>query len=77
MLGIALGHLALGRVHLHRCLLDGTGSQSSRAEAAATEIEEAIDGLRRAGDVGFVAKGLLSRARFFHDREALADARRW
>ena len=111
ILDIALNHLTLGRVRLYRALLDGTAPDD-----AEPEIEKAVDGLRRAGDVEFIVRGLLTRAwlrfaqnnpdaaradldeaqqiahrgpmplfladialyraRFFHDRTALAEARR-
>ncbi|MEM7516496.1 MAG: hypothetical protein AAF368_06205 [Planctomycetota bacterium] len=111
LLNIALDHLTLGRVRLYQALLDGTA-----LDDAEPEIEAAVDGLRRAGDVGFLTLGLLTRAwllfaqghsdaaradlneaeeiarrgsmqlyladialyraRFFHDRDALLEARR-
>ena len=111
LLTIALDHLTLGRVHLYRAILDGTAP-----EDAEPEIEKAVDGLRRAGAVEFLVRGLLTRAwlrvvqgrldaakadldeaeeiarrgpmplfladialyraRFFHDCDALAEARR-
>jgi tetratricopeptide (TPR) repeat protein len=114
LLDIALDHLSLGRARLYRAILDGRASQGI-AEAR-DEIERAVAGLRAAGDIQFVAYGLLTRAwlrfatgdgdgaradldeaqeiaergsmrlhladvalyrgRFFHDREALKEARR-
>jgi len=111
ILDIALGHLALGRARLYRSILKG-----SAPDAAEPEIDQAVDGLRRAGQVDELPKGLLTRAwlrstqgrpedaradldeaqeiaergpmplylaevhlyraRLFHDRAALAEARR-
>ena len=111
LLTIALDHLTLGRVRLYRAILEG-----SSLDDATPEIEQAVDGLRGAGQIEFVARGLLTRAwvrsaqgdaegaradlaeaqeiaergpmplyladvhlyraRFFHDRDALAEARR-
>jgi tetratricopeptide (TPR) repeat protein len=111
LLTVALDHLTLGRVHLYRALLHGVVP-----DGAEPEIEKAAEGLRRAGDVEFLVRGLLTRAwlrfaqnrpdaaradldeaeqiarrgpmplfladialyrtRFFHDRTALAEARR-
>ena len=111
LLTVALDHLTLGRVRLYRALLDGT-----TPDDAESEIEKAVDGLRRAGQNDELPKGLLTRAwlrfaqnhpqaaradldeaqqiaqrgpmplfladialhraRFFHDRTALAEARR-
>jgi tetratricopeptide (TPR) repeat protein len=111
LLTIALDHLTLGRTRLSRAILAGSASK-----AAEPEIDQAVDGLRRAGEIEFVARGLLTRAwlrstqgrpedaradlaeaqeiaergpmplhladvhlyraRLFHDRAALAEARR-
>lgn len=111
LLDIALDHLTLGRARLYRALLEG-----SELGEAATEIEQAVDGLRQAGTQDHLPRGLLTRAwlrsaqddadgaradlaeaqqiaergpmplfladvhlyraRLFHDREALAEARR-
>jgi tetratricopeptide (TPR) repeat protein len=111
ILDIALDHLTLGRARLYRALLAG-----SRPDAAEAEIEQAVDGLRRAGTSHHLPRGLLTRAwlrsfqgdtsgaradvdeaeeiaergpmplfladvhlyraRLFHDRAALAEARR-
>ena len=57
LLDIALDHLTLGRAALYRSILFGSDRAPARAE-----IEQAVDGLRRAGDIEFVAKGLLTRA---------------
>ena len=57
ILSVALDHLTLDRVALYRSLLFG----SDRAPAR-IHIEQAVDGLRRAGAVEFLEKGLLTRA---------------
>ena len=111
ILDIALDHLTLGRAHIYRAILGG-----SAPDAAEPEIDRAVDGLRRAGQIDELPKGLLTRAwlrstqgrpdaaradlaeaeeiaergpmplhladvhlyraRLFHDRTALAEARR-
>ena len=111
LLTIALDHLTLGRARLYRAILGGAAP-----DPAAPEIDQAVDGLRQAGDIEFVARALLTRAwlrsvlgdpdgaradlaeaqeiaergpmplfladvhlyraRLFHDRAALAEARR-
>ncbi|MEO1086929.1 MAG: hypothetical protein AAFY88_22060 [Acidobacteriota bacterium] len=71
-LTVALDHLTLGHVYLYSALLDGTD-----LHAAQDEVMAAADGLRRAGDVGFLVLGLLTRAwlRFAQGRpdDARAD----
>ncbi len=120
LLVIALDHLTLGRARLYRTILErldasGVLTQSAIGNAR-SEIEQAVNGLRRAGQLQFVPLGLLTRARLrsltgdasgaradlneawaiaergpmplfqadvhlhrarlFHDRDALAEARR-
>ncbi len=57
LLDIALDHLTLGRVRLYRALLERTAPEDARAE-----IEQAVDGLRRAGQQDDLPRGLLTRA---------------
>ncbi|HEV7671813.1 MAG TPA: hypothetical protein VGS22_25100 [Thermoanaerobaculia bacterium] len=57
VLDIALDHLTLGRVALYRSILFGPDFASATAE-----IEQAMDGLRRAGAAHHLPKGLLTRA---------------
>lgn len=111
LLDSALDHLTLGRARLYRALFD----RIALADAE-VEIEQAVDGLRRAGQQDHLPRGLLTRAwlraamgdaeaaradlgeaqeiaergpmplhladvalyraRLFHDRDALAEARR-
>ncbi len=120
LLDIALDHLTLGRVGLYRAILERLDTTGVLAESAIrdpkSEIEQAVDGLRRAGTTHHVPRGLLTRAwlrsltsdadgaradldeaweiaergpmplfqadvhlhraRLFHDKDALAEARR-
>lgn len=111
LLDFALTNLTLGRARLYRALLQG-----STPDDAESEISQAVEGLRRAGDITRFPLGLLTRAwlhfalndpdrahadlaeaqeiaergpmplhladinlyraRLFHDRAALAEARR-
>jgi tetratricopeptide (TPR) repeat protein len=57
LLDIALDHLALGRAFLYETLMS-----KSEMRNAKSEIEEAVDGLRRATRLDFLPCGLLSRA---------------
>jgi tetratricopeptide (TPR) repeat protein len=57
LLDVALDHLTLSRARLYRVLLIG-----SPPAAAAAEIEQAVDGLRRAGSRHHLPRGLLTRA---------------
>ncbi|MDX1997409.1 MAG: toll/interleukin-1 receptor domain-containing protein [Thermoanaerobaculia bacterium] len=56
-LDIALEHLILGRAALYRGILESTDLAPAR-----TEIERAVDGLRRAGQSDQLPKGLLTRS---------------
>jgi len=58
LLGIALDHLTLGRAMLYTSLL----SSRPDRKIARQEIEAAVDGLRTAGHLDFLPRGLLSRA---------------
>lgn len=57
LLDIALDHLTLGRAAFCRAVLE----PSSTFEASA-ELAESVAGLRRAGDLPFLPRGLLTRA---------------
>jgi hypothetical protein len=57
LLDIALDHLTLGRARLYRAILEGAQPTSARSE-----IEEAVDGLRRAGVTDYALHGILTRA---------------
>lgn len=67
LLDIALDHLTLGRAALYAAVLQAnTHNSGSHAWAAngriATEIQQAVDGLRRAGVQHHLPRGLLTRA---------------
>ncbi len=66
LLDIALNHLTLGRVGLYRAILERSLLQGDPAESALnkaiSEIEQATDGLRRAGLNDELPRGLLTRA---------------
>ncbi len=70
LLTIALDHLTLGRARLYRTILG-----DSAPDAAEAEIDQAVDGLRRAGAVEFLARGLLSRAWLRSTQNRSKDAR--
>lgn len=57
---ISLNHLALGRAALYRAILEGTELAFARAE-----IEQAVNGLRGAGTLEHLLRGLLTRAWLF------------
>ncbi|MEP7010151.1 MAG: hypothetical protein ABJC13_07495 [Acidobacteriota bacterium] len=57
ILMVALDHLTLGRAALYRAILSG-----SELGPANAEIEQAVDGLRRAGTTHHIPRGLLTRA---------------
>ena len=57
LLIIALDHLTLGRARLYRAIFDG-----SAPDVAEPEIDQAVDGFRRAGTSHHVPRGLLTRA---------------
>ena len=60
VLTVSLDHLTLGRAGLYRGVLEGGGD--GVFEGARSEIEEAVAGLRRAGQSDELPKGLLTRA---------------
>ncbi len=65
LLDIGLNHLTLGRAGLYRSILERPeppGDQTEALGRAASEIESAVDGLRRAGQSDELPKGLLTRA---------------
>jgi len=66
ILTIALDHLTLGRAQLYRMIFGGSPS-----DTAQTEIEQAVEGLRRAGQLQYLPVGLLTRAWL---RSALGDS---
>ncbi|MBN1608967.1 MAG: hypothetical protein JW940_20235 [Polyangiaceae bacterium] len=60
LLTVALEHFTLGRAELYRSML-GLPAQGAR-ENAIRELDVAVNGLRAAGEVEFIVRGLLSRA---------------
>ncbi len=64
LLTIALDHLSLGRAALYEAVLENStrNTPKSKLAEAASLLGEAMDGLRRAGDMARVPLGLLSRA---------------
>jgi hypothetical protein len=75
---IALDHLTLGRALLYAAILGARGRRRASAQtsslsptseehqraltSAATELDHAVSGLRRAGQQGYLPRGLLTRA---------------
>jgi hypothetical protein len=69
LLDIALDTLTLGRADLMRALAPAATNKTSaamqdEARAARTRLDEAVDGLRAAGQSQYVVPGLLARAAF-------------
>ena len=58
LLDIALDHLSLGRAHLFQALQEGSQDFTQAAE----HLNQAVDGLRQAGNQDEVPRGLLARA---------------
>jgi len=59
LLSVALDHLTLGRAHAVLCL---PSASSERISQAQNHLDTAVDGLRRAGEEEYIARGLLARA---------------
>ena len=84
LLTIALDHLTLGRAALYRAVLaavefgaqneesDSSHSEYRLPRSAHEELDTAVDGLRQAGQMDHLPRGLLSRAwcRFLHEDRA-------
>jgi tetratricopeptide (TPR) repeat protein len=62
LLDIALDHLTLGRAHLGLALTAPGESRTAGLAQAAEHLDQAVDGLRRAGTEHHVPRGLLARA---------------
>jgi len=60
VLDIALDHLSLGRARLYRAILEGRAAEV--ATEAGDAIEEAVAGLRAAGTLDYLPRGLLTRS---------------
>jgi tetratricopeptide (TPR) repeat protein len=61
LLDIALDYLSLGRAHLLQALQKGSQDFTQAAE----HLNQAVDGLRQAGNQGDVPRGLLARAELY------------
>jgi tetratricopeptide (TPR) repeat protein len=72
LLDIALDHLTLGRALLQAHLQDG----STALADATTHLNQAVDGLRQAGQQDYIARGLLARAELHRVQGTFAQARR-
>lgn len=70
ILDIARDHLTLGRARFYRAILTG-----SAPESAESEIEQAVDHLRRSGNSDELPKGLLTRAWLRSTQNRPDDAR--
>ncbi|MEM9555124.1 MAG: hypothetical protein AAGC60_12790 [Acidobacteriota bacterium] len=71
ILTVALDRLTIGRVRLYGALLTDLS-----VDVAEEAIKQAVDGLRRAGDVEFVVRGLFTRAWLRAAQDRPDDARR-
>jgi len=67
LLSIALDHLSLGRAE---------AAAGGDPAAARHHLDEAVGGLRRAGQQDYLARGLLARAGFWREQGEVAAARR-
>lgn len=80
LLDIALDHLSLGRAHLglsRLAVLDGaivSESADQHRSDAVTHFDAAVEGLRRAGQLQFLPRGLLHRATSHGFRDDLLAA---
>ena len=72
LLDIALDHLSLGRAHLLQAQREGTEGFTQ----AATHLNRAVDGLRRAGTQHHIPRGLLARAALHRAQGQFARAQR-
>lgn len=72
LLDIALDHLSIGKAHLDKAR-DG---QDHDLSASAEHLNEAVDGLRRAGQQQYILLGLLARAELYRVQRDLPSARR-
>jgi tetratricopeptide (TPR) repeat protein len=72
LLDIALDHLSLGRAELTAHEADGGGDLAE----AEKQLNQAVDGLRKAGTIHHVPRGLLGRAAYFRITEQYDRARR-
>jgi tetratricopeptide (TPR) repeat protein len=72
LLTMAFDHLSLGRAELLAYNADGSGDLAE----AGKHLNQAVDGLRKAGQIEFVGRGLLGRAAYFRATKRYDFARR-
>ncbi len=72
LLDIGLGHLSLGQANLLAAQQGGTGDFSKATE----HLDQAVDGLRRAGTQHHIPRGLLARAALHRVAGAFERAKR-
>jgi len=72
LLDIGLDHLSLGRAHLLQALQEGTDDFTRAAE----HLNQALDGLRQAGQQQYLPNGLLARAELYRVQGAVNKAQR-
>ena len=72
LIDIGLDHLSLGRAHLLQALQEGTDDFTRAAE----HLNQALDGLRQAGQQQYLPNGLLARAELYRVQGAVDKAQR-
>lgn len=72
LLAVALNHLTLGRA----CLLQAEQETTGDFTQAVAHLNEALDGLRKAGDQNYIARGLLARAELYRFTENFDKAQK-
>jgi tetratricopeptide (TPR) repeat protein len=83
LLDVALDQLTLGRAHLQQLLLSSTSGAKRRAQAAGVRaggeglhwLDQAVAGLRAAGTMDMLPRGLLARAALHRQTRDFARAR--
>ena len=70
LLSFALEHLSLGRAHLLQTRQEGSNDFTQ----AGTHLNQAVDGLRKAGWQDYIPRSLLARAELHRVRGDLQDA---
>jgi len=76
LLDFALYHLTLGRAALYQAILGKAESKKQKMEKAKSELDAAVDGLRRARQQDHIPRGLLARAwlRFLMDARTVPES---
>jgi len=72
LLDIALDHLSIGKAHLLQTLQEETDDFTHASE----HLNQAVDGLRQAGDQSYIPRGLLARAELYRVQGAFEKAQR-